>query len=59
MHDAFLVRRRQRVPQSTGDLDDLLEGEPASQDEAVERLTFDQLHGQEVDAVGIPPPSRW
>ena len=53
MHDAFLMRRRQRIPQSAGDLDDLLEGKPACADEPVKRLTFDELHGQEVDAVGF------
>ena len=53
MHDAFLMRRSQRIPQSAGDLDDLFEGKPACADEPVERLTFDELHGQEVDAVGF------
>ena len=53
MHDAFLMSRRQRIPQSAGDLDDLFEGKPACADEPVERLTFDQLHRQKVDAVAF------
>jgi hypothetical protein len=41
MHDAFLMCRRQRIPQSTRDLDNLLEAKPTCTDEAIERLTFD------------------
>jgi hypothetical protein len=52
MHDALLVRR-QRVGQRSGNFDDLLHREPARGDQAVEWLPFDQLHGQEVDAVGL------
>ena len=44
---------RQRIPQSAGDLDDLFEGKPALADEPVKRLTFDELHGQEVDTVAF------
>ncbi len=53
MHDALLMRRRQRVGQRTGNLDDLLDREPARRDQEVEWLSFDQLHGQKVDAVGF------
>src|ERR1700730_3123981 len=51
MHDAFLVRCRERVAQRTGNLDDSLDREPACWDKAVEWLPFDELHGQEGDAV--------
>src|SRR5271163_2762761 len=53
MDDAFFMRRRQRVAQRAGKLDDLFEWESASGDQAVERLTFHQLHGEKVDAVAF------
>jgi hypothetical protein len=51
--DAFFMCCRKRVPQSAGNLDDLFEGKSACADEPVERLTFDELHRQEVDAIGF------
>src|SRR5580692_1756425 len=53
MHNALFVRSRQRIPQSTGDLDDLLERKSACADEPVKRLALDELHRQKVDAVGF------
>jgi hypothetical protein len=53
MYDAFLVRRRQRVSQGTGNLNDLPDREAASGNQAVQWLPFDQLHRQEVDAVAF------
>ena len=53
MHNAFLMRRCERVAQRTGNLDDLLDREPVCGDQAVEWLPFDELHGQKVDAVGF------
>ena len=53
MHNAFLMCRRQRIPESAGDFDDLFEGKSAVADKPVKRLTFDELHGQEVDAVAF------
>jgi hypothetical protein len=44
MHNAFLMRRRQRVTQRTGNLNDLLKWEPACGNKAVEWPPFDQLH---------------
>src|ERR1039458_830740 len=49
----FSCRGRERVAERAGNLDDLLDREPAGGNEAVEWLALDQLHGQEVDAVGF------
>jgi hypothetical protein len=47
------MRGRERVAERAGNLDDLLDREPAGGNEAGEWLALDQLHGQEVDAVGF------
>ncbi len=36
MYDAFLMCRRQRIPQSTGNLDDLLDWESTLRNQAVQ-----------------------
>jgi len=38
------------VGKGAGDLDDLLDRQASGGDHAIERLSFDQLHGEEVDA---------
>src|SRR5580700_7171177 len=53
MHNALFMRSRQCIPQSTGNLNDLLEGKSACTDEPVKRLTLDELHRQKVDAVAF------
>ena len=53
MHDAFLVSGGERIGQRAGDFDDLLRLGAACGNQAIERLAFDQLHGDEVDVVGF------
>src|ERR1035438_5058249 len=53
MHDAFFMRGRKRVAQHTGNPAALLDREPACRNKAVEWLPFDELHRQEVNAVGF------
>ena len=53
MHDAFLVRRRERLGERARDLDELLHRESALGNAVIERLPLDQLHGEEVHAVGF------
>src|ERR1022692_3156373 len=51
--DPLLMRRRQRITQRTGNLDDLLDRESTCGNEAIEWLALDELHGQEVDTVAF------
>jgi hypothetical protein len=51
--DALLVGGGERVGERGRDLEQPLEREPALGDDAVEGLSLDELHGQEVDAVGF------
>ena len=53
MNDALIMGGGERVAECAGDIDDLLDREPAVGDHAVEWQTFDQLHGQEVNAVAF------
>ena len=53
MHNAFLMRRRERVAQRTGNLNDLFNREPGRGDQAVKWLPFDELHSQEVDSIAF------
>ena len=49
--DALVVSRGERLGERGGDLEDPVHREPALGDQPVERLTLDELHRQEVDAV--------
>ena len=53
MHNAFVVRRGERVGKRAGDLDDLLDRQPTFENAMVERLAFDEFHGEEVDVVAF------
>jgi hypothetical protein len=53
MHHAPVVRRRHRVEQLVGELEQAGNRQAARRDRAVESLAFDQLHGQEVRAVRL------
>jgi hypothetical protein len=51
--DALLVGRGQSVREGRSDRHQALDRHPALGDELVERLPLDELHGQEVDALGL------
>ena len=53
MHNAFFMRRRKRVAQRTGNLDNLLEWESTLRNHSVQRESFDELHRQKMDAVAF------
>ncbi len=53
MDDALFVRGGERVGDSLGDFDDLRGRKATGVREAVERLAFDEFHGEEVDAFGF------
>ena len=53
MHDAFLVRRSQRLGQRAGNLDDAFDGQAIRRDQLIQRLSLDQFHGEKVDAAGF------
>ena len=53
MDDASLMRGGERIGHGFRDFDDLRGGESTGRHEAIERLAFDELHGEEVDAVGL------
>ena len=59
VHDALLVRRRQRVGHRDADLEDPCRPDsPPARNQPVERLAFDDLHREEVDAVCFFDRSR-
>ncbi len=51
MHNAFFMRRGECVGQSCRNLDDLCGGEATGRNAAIQRLSFDQFHGEEMNAV--------
>src|SRR5450432_544079 len=51
MNNTFLMRRRERIPERTGNLDNLLSRKSPGGNYTIKRLPFDQLHGQEMDAI--------
>ena len=51
--DALVVGGRQRFGQCRADRHEAVDRHPALGDELVERLALDELHRQEVDAVGL------
>ena len=53
MDDAFFVSGRECVGHGFGDFDDFGGGEATGRNAAVERVAFDEFHGEEVDAVGF------
>ena len=53
MDDAFVVRGCERVGKRVGDVEDPLDRQAALGNGAVERLALDELHGEEVDALGF------
>ena len=53
MHDAFVVRRGERVRHRRADRERPIDGQAAIRNELGQRLPFDQLHRQEVDAVDL------
>ena len=53
MDDALLVRGRESVGKRRGDLEEPLDGKPTLGDEAVERLALGELHGQEMNTLGL------
>ena len=53
MDDALVVGGGESLGERRRDLEDPLDRHPALGDELVERLPLDELHGQEVDAVGL------
>ena len=48
MDDALLVRGGERLGQRRGDLEEPLQREPTLRHDPVERLSLDELHGEEV-----------
>ncbi len=50
MDDALFVRGRQRIGDGRGNREHVGGRHPALGDRGIERLSLDQLHGQEVDA---------
>ena len=53
MHDALVVRGGERVGQRVGDVEDPLDRQAALGNGAVEGLALDELHREEVDALGF------
>ncbi len=53
MDDALLVRGGKRLGHGPADRGNPLRRQPPFRDRPVQRLPLDQLHGQEVDAVGF------
>ena len=53
MGDAFLVRRRHRVGEWDGDLEELVQNETARGDELRQGLSLNELHRNEVIAFGF------
>ena len=53
MHDAALVRRRQRVGQRDREIEHARKRKSARRHQPVEALSLDQLHGQEADPVRL------
>ena len=51
MHDALLVRRRERVGERDPQFDDARDRQSAGRHVLIEALALDQLHRQESDAV--------
>ncbi len=53
VHDSLLVCRAESLREGDRDLEDLIDRHPAVGDDPIERSPFDQLHGQELHAVGL------
>ncbi len=54
MNNAFRVRRFQRVRDLDGQLEQHIHRESLLPDPQLERLPFEQLHGDEIAAIGLP-----
>jgi hypothetical protein len=53
MDDAFRVRGRERVGDCRGDREQTIAGKPPLRDLPIERMSFHQLHREEVDAIRV------
>jgi hypothetical protein len=53
VRDVLLVRRRQRVGERHGDLQEALDWQAGGRDECIQRLPLDELHRQKSDALSL------
>lgn len=53
VNDTLFMRRGERVRQRGGDLDNLFRGQPSRRNAMIERHSLHQLHGEEVNALGL------